>query len=249
MGRQLVTVKSVSADLSAVPATVTLDSATANAFTYTGVLNVPAWARYADFYLNVLTITGTTKTVDLAFSYVDPLDKTTTVAYPGSGITQVTASGLVIVAFDPIASDDDTGPIYTLHGPLPPQLYYSLAFGTKSENEVQTIDLGDIAAADTFKLTFNGHETVAITYSADMTTDITAALVGLADFVTGDVVVTKTDTHTYVVTFEQNVGNQDVGAITITSPSGFTPTGVTETNKGVAGDEVYDVTLSAVYSA
>lgn len=106
--------------------------------------------------------------------------------------------------------------------------------------EVQTINLGDIAAADTFKLTYNAHESALITYSTDMSAAIQAALVGLADFEAGDVVVTKTSLSVYVVTFGGAFANRDATAITITTTTGFTPVGVTETTKGGVGTE--DVT-------
>lgn len=228
-----------------------LDSpqATSHKVTLTEAVTPPSWARYSTVYLDVTGITGTTKTVDLAFSYVDPVSGTVT-AFPGSGITQITAAGAVVVGFDPYAADDDTGPVYTLHCPANVPLSYSLAFGTKAENEIQTIDLGDIGAADTYTLTFNAHATSAITYSADQTAAIQAALEALVDFAPGDLVVTQTSASVYVVTFQSTgaYGATDVGAITITNPTTFTPTGVTETNKGVVGDETYDLTLSFFFS-
>ena len=240
-------------NLAEVPNEYALDAptATSHLITITETIRPPSWARYTTAYLDVVTASGATNTVDLAFSYVDPVSGNA-VAFPGSGITQIVAAGTVIIGFDPIAADDDTGPIYTLHCPPNVPLQYALKLGTIAEDEIQTLELNDIGAADTFKLTFNGHETAdAITYSADMTAAIQAGLESLVDFVPGDVTVTQTDTNSYPITFPAtgNYGMTDVGAITITTPTGFTPTGVTETNKGVVGDEVYALTLSFFFSA
>ena len=228
-----------------------LDSpeATSHLVTLTEVIRPPGWARYTTAYLDVATVAGTTNTVDLAFSYVDPISGTV-VAFPGSGVTQIVAAGLVVVGFDPIAADDDTGPVYTLHCPPRVPIKYSLALGTAAENEIQTLEFDDIGAADTFTLTFNTHTSGAVTYSADMTADIQTALESLVDFVPGDLLVTQTDANSYPVTFltAGAFGARDVGAITYT-PTGFVGTAVVETNKGVVGDETYDLTLSFVFSA
>jgi len=105
---------------------------------------------------------------------------------------------------------------------------------TVGASEVQTIDLNDIATADTFKLTFNSHESGTVTFAADMTDTILAALEGLDDFVPGDLSVAKGAGQTYAVTFLSTgaYAGMNAGAITITSQSGFTPTGVTETTSG-----------------
>jgi hypothetical protein len=109
------------------------------------------------------------------------------------------------------------------------------AYNTRSDaDEVQILELNDIAAADTFKLTFNGHESGVVTYSADMHVAIQAALVALVDFDAGDVVVARVDDNSYKVTFGGAFARKDAGPITVTSPTGFTPTGVTETTKGRA---------------
>lgn len=110
-------------------------------------------------------------------------------------------------------------------------------------NEVQTINLGDIAAADTFTLTFNAHATSVLTFANDIHTQIQDALIALTDFDAGDLVVTRTSASVYVVTFGGNRANQNVGAITITNATGFTPVGVTETNKG--GDFSLTVTWTS----
>lgn len=99
-----------------------------------------------------------------------------------------------------------------------------------TDNEVQTLNFNDIGAADTFTLTHAGTATGAITYSADMSTDIDTALSALATI--DNVTVSKTSLSVYVVTFTGGSGNTDVSALTITNQTGFTATGVTETTKG-----------------
>lgn len=247
MGRQLVTVQDLTLDFSDVPIPETV---------YTDIIHTPSWARHADFYLNALTVAGGTNTVDLALSYVDPLDKTTAVAYPGSGITQITAAGMVIVRVGSLQADDDTGPIYTLNGPLPPTLKSVLTVGTQSVDEVQEIDLGDFAAGDSTKFTFDSVETTTAlafnTLDAGASAAARAAIVkAILDEVipTADFTVTETTENlVYDVNFQAALSNQDVGAITITSATGFTPAGVTESTAGVAGDETYDINYSVVYS-
>ena len=125
-----------------------------------------------------------------------------------------------------------------------PVAYY-LSAAAQGLVDIQTLELNDIAATDTFKLTHNALESTAITYSADMTAAITSALEGLASFEPGDLVVTMTDTNTYVVTFRAALGA--VSALTITSPVGFTPTGVTNTQDGtLAGGYIQTVTFVPV---
>ena len=115
---------------------------------------------------------------------------------------------------------------------------YGAFTSSPTNNEVQTLNLGDISTGDTFKLTFSAAETAAaVTYSTDMSTDITTILESLASIDPGDVVVVKVSLTVYTVTFQGQYANQDAGAITITSPVGFTPTGVTETAKGGSASE------------
>lgn len=84
-----------------------------------------------------------------------------------------------------------------------------------------------------FKLTFNSHATDRVYYDADITAAIQAALDGLSDFDPGDVTVSRTSATIYSVSFAGGAyEGQDVGPITITSPWGFTPTGVTVTEQG-----------------
>lgn len=121
-----------------------------------------------------------------------------------------------------------------------PVAYY-ISAGARGLADIQTLEFNDIAAADTFKLTHNSLATATVTYSADMTADITSALEGIASFEPGDFSVSQTDTNTYVVTFDAALG--PVSALTITNASGFTPTGVTNTQDGTPGDFLYTLTF------
>lgn len=96
------------------------------------------------------------------------------------------------------------------------QVYY-----VRGENETQLVDLGDIAAADTFKLTWGGRETGLITYAADMTTAIKDALEALSSLEVGDISVVKRTGQTYDVTFKGTqaataLENADSGAGALT---------------------------------
>lgn len=106
-------------------------------------------------------------------------------------------------------------------------------------DEVQTIDLGDFGAADTFTLTHGGTTTSAITYASDISADINTQLELLASIGSGGVSVSRTSATVYVVTFDgTNTQGKQMGAITITGATGFTPTGVTETTPGQSAKTV-----------
>ena len=234
--------------------TVTIRSGTAEAATngegtdqvYTDDLDVPGFARWAIFYLDVTAMSGTSEAVDWKLQYVDP-GTGTAEDFPGAGITQLTAAANVIVnvgAGITGIADDDTGVIYSINAPLPQRIRSVLTLANSAENEVQTIDLGDFGAADTFTLTWDGNATDPITHDTDISTDIDTALEALAGIAVGDISVSRTSETVYVVTFEGALAEQDVSAITITDATGFTPTGVTETNAGVAPDEEYTYSLT-----
>lgn len=119
---------------------------------------------------------------------------------------------------------------------------YFIAASVGGDADIQTLEFNDIGAGDTFTLTHNATATGSVTYSADMANDIQSALEGLAAFEPGNLSVTKTDLNTYVVTFDTVLGA--VSALTITSPVGFTPTGVTSTQNGAAyGSYVHTCTF------
>jgi hypothetical protein len=105
-----------------------------------------------------------------------------------------------------------------------------------ARNEVQTINLNDAAAADTFTLTQSfgaGGTTGAISWNATPATlasNITPALDALTNI--GTVTVANTTGQNYTVTFDGGVGSAtDMPLMTIT-PTGFTSGGITETTSG-----------------
>ena len=109
-------------------------------------------------------------------------------------------------------------------------------------SEVQTITIGGTPTAGTFTLTFEGHTTAAITWSATNNTliaNIDAALEALNNVGTGGVttaVGTMTaGIGTATVTFAGNLAKKAVGLMTATSSlTGTSPTvAVAETTPGV----------------
>lgn len=100
-------------------------------------------------------------------------------------------------------------------------------------NEVQTLDFGDIGATNTFTLTLgDGDATDVVTYSADMTDDITEALYDTYGFTVDDVTVEKVSTSVYTVQFSGAYASSAQEALDITDPTTFTPVGVTITVRG-----------------
>lgn len=109
-------------------------------------------------------------------------------------------------------------------------------------SEVQTITIGGTPDGGTFTLTFEGHTTGAIAWSATNNTlrdNVDAALEALNNIGTGGVttaVGTMTaGVGTLTVTFAGNLAKKAVGLMTATSSlTGTAPTvGVTETTPGV----------------
>lgn len=95
--------------------------------------------------------------------------------------------------------------------------------------EVQEVDLGDIAAADTFTLTYKGQTTGAISQAADMSSAIVTALEALSNIEVGDVTVTKqSGVQVYDVALGGTLIGAGIGLLSIT-PTGFTDGGVTRT--------------------
>ncbi len=115
------------------------------------------------------------------------------------------------------------------------------AMTTARVNEVQTLNMSAGAAADTFKLTFNTHESAAITIPAGGFVNITAAqvlaaLLTISDW-TGDaanIAVVKS-TNAYAITFSGRLGRTDLTAITVTSTTGTAAGSVAATTAGVPG--------------
>src|SRR6266511_3315602 len=91
---------------------------------------------------------------------------------------------------------------------------------------IQTIDLGDFATGDTFKLTYNAAESSLLTYAADIAANIQSALAALAGIGAGNVTVTRTSSTVYVADF-RILAPATVNLLSITTVTGFTPTGVT----------------------
>jgi hypothetical protein len=89
-------------------------------------------------------------------------------------------------------------------------------------DEIQTVNLTSWSEGDTFRLTYNTHETGDISYSADCSAAIKAALEALADFEDGDITVTQNSVSSYYISFGGTVAHTNVGNLTVTNPSGCT---------------------------
>src|SRR3990167_3404815 len=109
-------------------------------------------------------------------------------------------------------------------------------------DEVQTITLSGGAENDTFKLTYNAHESsAAVTipaggYASTTAAAIRVALITVSDFASpaveaADIVVTG-GPGAAIVTFGGKYSGLDMGAITITSKTGTADGSVAETTKG-----------------
>jgi len=125
---------------------------------------------------------------------------------------------------------------------------FYIFFGRYDVNEIQRIVLSSWNATDTIKLTYNTHETAAITYSDDISADIVTALVALADFEPGDIACTKVDVNTYDVTFQGLKAYTDVLALTVTNGTGGATGAVTERLKGANSGTLMWVSCAEEYS-
>jgi hypothetical protein len=115
------------------------------------------------------------------------------------------------------------------------------AITTSALDEIQTLALSAGIATETFKLTFNTHESAAVTLPTGGFANVTAAqiktaLLTISDWIsnTDDIAVVKT-LNDYAITFTGLLGATDIGAITVTSKVGAADGSVAETVKGVAG--------------
>ena len=255
MSRQTVSIREATTENPA--GTGLLATATAPVLTHTDVIDVPGWARYATLVLNITAMSGTSEAYDLAAYYIDPIDKTTTVAYPGSGITQITAAGMVIVHIGPVGiADDDTGPIYYLNSPLTGKLSLLSTLYSNQVLEVQTLNLGTAGAADTFKIATaagGAGKTATITWSATPATlaaSIEAAINAVLG--TGWVTVAETADPAYTVTFNKSY---DAVQLQVTDTATFQEkidggytTGFITTTAYTAGDSSYTYNLSTTYT-
>lgn len=112
-------------------------------------------------------------------------------------------------------------------------------FTSVGTNEVQTLTATTVTG-NTFILTFRGQSTAALAQTATPAV-VQAALEGLSEIGSGNVVVAQgvgtnldTDTDTNTITFVNDLGNQNVDAITV-AVSGTNVMGITTTTPGVAG--------------
>lgn len=122
-----------------------------------------------------------------------------------------------------LAWDSTVGEVQAALADLDPSSYPTVDLQTGAE--VATIDLGDIGAADTFKLTYNAVETAG-TVAFD--TDLADAVVMQAKVDellggAGKATVAQVDTNTYTVT--KLSPGAFVTTFTVTSPTTFTPLG------------------------
>jgi len=144
--------------------------------------------------------------------------------------------------------------------------YETAGAPSNGTDEVQTITIGGTPTGGTFTLTFEGHETAPITWSATNNTliaNIDAALGALAN-VGGAANVTTADATlssgigTLTVTFVTALGKLAVGLMTANGAllTGTSPTvGVTETTPGVTasgrgapkGAQLTDTTNGKLY--
>lgn len=103
----------------------------------------------------------------------------------------------------------------------------------QGENEVQSVDLGNIAATHTYNLNWGGFATTSLTFSADMSVAIKNALEALPVIAVDDLIVTKdAGVQVYRVVFGGTLGATDVSLISITNPVTFTPGTVTTLRTG-----------------
>ena len=109
-------------------------------------------------------------------------------------------------------------------------------------NEVQTIGaISGWGSGDRFRLTYSTQQTgsSAIQYPGSAGT-VQAALVALSNIGSGDVTVTGPNGGPYTVTFTGNLADTDVSLISVSSCTGCSGTGVTETVKGGSGGVACD---------
>ena len=120
----------------------------------------------------------------------------------------------------------------------------SIVEGTTTEgrgNEVQTVTLTG-ASTGTFTLTLDGQETAAIDYDADAAT-VEDALEALSTIGLHNVSVSGT-AGAWVVTFDEDLGLQDVNTLTFDDAGTDGTIGVAVTAPGGDADEVQTITLN-----
>lgn len=197
-------------------------------------------------YLDVDAVTGLTPTLDVKLQAVSPNGDFVDV--PSAAFAQKTGAGTdSLVVYPGVAETANRSVSDVL-----PRVFraYAAMNAAAAVNEVQTLTLTAGAAGDTFKLTFNAHESAAVTIPAADFHDVTAAqiktaLLTISDWTTktADIAVVKTGDD-YAITFSGTLGAQDIGAITVTSKTGTADGSVAETTKGVVA-ETWTGTISA----
>jgi len=126
-----------------------LRNATAQANTgQTDWVTTPSWAKYAQVYLNWSAMAGTTPLMDFKIHDADPVALNDTYkldALGWNGITQLTTvPSPIIVQIGPGITgiaDDDTGPFYSLNGPLPVLMGFQITLDRTTGDETYTYTL------------------------------------------------------------------------------------------------------------
>lgn len=117
-------------------------------------LDIPVWANSMTVYLNVTALAGTTRTIDFKIHEADPVarnDSYKSDLHDWNGITQLTATGFVVVNIGPGitgTTDDDTATVYKVNGPISHKL---LGFAT-------TLDRTDADETYTYTLAVVFHK-------------------------------------------------------------------------------------------
>lgn len=116
-----------------------------------------------------------------------------------------------------------------------------MATAVAAVNEVQTLTVSGAPDGGTFKLSFEGEETSALTYD-ESAADIKAALEALASVGVGNVAVAGSAGGPWTVTFQAGLGGKDVPLLVLSDNSltgGTTPSvGIVQTTAGVTTKQI-----------
>ena len=102
-------------------------------------------------------------------------------------------------------------------------------------NEMQTIEFNSFDAGDTIRLTYNGHETIDITYSNDISLAIENALEALEDFDAGDINAVKSTVARYYIDFQGTKAGCTMLPLTVTNGTGGATGTASVTNVAING--------------
>lgn len=197
-------------------------------------------------YLDVDSVTGLTPQLDVKLQvklvsndYIDYEVAGTPVAF-----AQATGAVQQTITIYPGIAADTTGN-HKAHNGIIPRVFRvvsNLNTPAAAVNEVQTLTLTAGLATETFKLTYNAHESAAVVIPTGGYANVTAAqiktaLLTISDWTTktADIAVVKT-LNDYAITFSGTLGAQDISAITVTSKTGAADGSVAETTKGVVAE-------------